>query len=394
MIDQVVTIAELERLGVRVRSVTENIDDTPTGKLMRNVKGAFNQFENDEKADRTTVGMKQAAKLGRFPFKAPIGYINVSRNRGHNLIPDPKTAPLISKAFDLFATGTYSKADVLKKVNTLGLTTSNGSPMPMQTLQRLLVNPIYAGWVTIPKWGMTCQGAFEPIVSQRVFDIVQDVLEGRKVVAKAYDHNNPDFPLRVFVRCAKCGAPFTGGWSTGKKKKYAYYRCRQSKCDLNNIGRDDLEASFIQLLKHLTPPPDLVAEFLTTVRSAWRGRQGDAETAFAAIQKRLDQIRRRKDKLVDTLLDGVITESTYREKDTRLSEDIDAAEVDLRQVESQFLDLEGVLTFAEKIISSPARLWLESSLDQRQRLQHFSPMASRLMEEDLEHLQLLHSLAC
>jgi hypothetical protein len=52
-----------------------------------------------------------------------------------------------------------------------------------------------------------------------------------------------------------------------------------------------------------------------------------------------------------------------------VSEDIDAAEVELRQVESQFLDLEGVLTFAEKIITSPARLWLESSLDQRQRLQ-------------------------
>ena len=45
---------------------------------------------------------------------------------------------------------------------------------------------------------------------------------------------------------------------------------------------------------------------------------------------------------MDTLLDGVITESTYREQDARLSEDIDAAEVELRQVESQFLGLEGV----------------------------------------------------
>ena len=37
--------------------------------------------------------------------------------------------------------------------------------------------------------------------------------------------------------------------------------------------------------------------------------------------------------------------------------------------ESQFLDLEGVLIFAEKIVTGPARLWLESSVDQRQRLQ-------------------------
>jgi len=60
---------------------------------------------------------------------------------------------------------------------------------------------------------------------------------------------------------------------------------------------------------------------------------------------------------------------TCKEQDSRLSEDIDAAEVELRQAESQFLDLEGVLTFAEKIITSPVRLWLESSVDQRQRLQ-------------------------
>ena len=123
------------------------------------------------------------------------------------------------------------------------------------------------------------------------------------------------------------------------------------------------------MLKHLTPAPDLVAEFMTTVRGAWKGRQGDAEAAYAAIQQRLDHARQRKDKLVDLRIDGDINQATYKEKDERLSTDIEAAEVELRQVESQFLDLEGVLAFAEKIITSPARLWLESSLDQRQRLQ-------------------------
>jgi len=44
------------------------------------------------------------------------------------------------------------------------------------------------------------EGSFEPIVRQHIFDTVQDVLLGRKVVAKAYDHNNPGFLLRVFVR--------------------------------------------------------------------------------------------------------------------------------------------------------------------------------------------------
>ena len=68
-------------------------------------------------------------------------------------------------------------------------------------------------------------------------------------------------------------------------------------------------------------------------------------------------------------LDGDIDQQTYDEQSARLSREIYDAEQELRQAESNFLDLEGVLVFAEKIITSPARLWLESTLDQRQRLQ-------------------------
>ena len=369
MLDQLFTEKELKDVGIRLESVREPTEDTALGRLHRNTLAVYNQFDNDNRSERTVAGMTQAAKVGRFPFKAPIGYINVSQHRGHNLIPDPRTAPLIRKGFELFATGLQSQAEVLKQLNSLGLTTRKGTPMSAQSFQKLLVNPVYAGWVSIPTWGLKCQGSFEPIVSQIDFDTVQDLIQGRKIVAKAYDHNNPDFPLRVFLRCGLCGSPVTGGWSTGKRKKYAYYRCRQSQCDLNNIGRDDLESKFIQLLKRLTPAPELVADFTSTVRGEWTRRQGDAEAAYAAVQQKLTKVRQRKDKLVDLRLDGDIDQTTYEQQDERLNKDIEAAQVELRKVESQFLDLDGVLTFAEKIVTSPARLWLESSVDQRQKLQ-------------------------
>ena len=101
MEDQLRAMAELRTAGVMLRSVMENIDETASGKLMRNIYGAFNQFDNDRKAERTILGMKKAASVGRFPFKAPLGYINVSAQSGRNLIADPKSAPLIQKAFEL-----------------------------------------------------------------------------------------------------------------------------------------------------------------------------------------------------------------------------------------------------------------------------------------------------
>lgn len=52
--------ALLQSLGISLRSATEPIDDTSTGKLMEGVLAAFAQFDNDQRSDRTRAGMKAA----------------------------------------------------------------------------------------------------------------------------------------------------------------------------------------------------------------------------------------------------------------------------------------------------------------------------------------------
>ena len=113
MLDQLLTEKELREVGVRLESAREPTEDTAVGRLHRNMLAVYCQFDNDSRSERPIAGMSQAAKIGRFPFKAPLGYINVSQQRGHNLIPDPNTSPLIRKAFELFATGTRSDFGIL-----------------------------------------------------------------------------------------------------------------------------------------------------------------------------------------------------------------------------------------------------------------------------------------
>jgi site-specific DNA recombinase len=69
----------LQSLGISLRSATEPIDDTSTGKLMEGVLAAFAQFDNDVRSDRTRAGMRAALELGRWTFLAPFGYINAPR---------------------------------------------------------------------------------------------------------------------------------------------------------------------------------------------------------------------------------------------------------------------------------------------------------------------------
>src|SRR5436190_23703585 len=103
--------AHLKSLGISLRSATEPIDDTSTGKLMEGVLAAFAQFDNDTRSDRTRAGMRTALEQGRWTFIPPVGYLNAPKWSGKSLAPDPDRAALVTKAFEEFATGRFTKEE-------------------------------------------------------------------------------------------------------------------------------------------------------------------------------------------------------------------------------------------------------------------------------------------
>ena len=121
--------SHLQSLGISLRSATEPIDDTSTGKLMEGVLAAFAQFDNDVRSDRTRAGMRAALELGRWVFLAPIGYINAPRAMGKSLIPDPQRGPLVRRAFNEYATGWFTKQQLLQQVTAWGLRNRHGRPL-------------------------------------------------------------------------------------------------------------------------------------------------------------------------------------------------------------------------------------------------------------------------
>ncbi len=369
---QAMVLAQLERGGVRLRSVMEIVDETPAGRFMRNMCGAVNQFDNDRKAERTKLGMQRAVSIGRWPFTAPIGYLNLQSERVEgrpNLIPDPERAPIVRKAFELFATGTQTKRQVLRTITTLGLTTRAGKPLSAQTFQSLLANPIYAGWIVIPTWGTRDRGSHEPIVSDELFHQTQELLDGRKTSVTAHDRNNPDFPLRVFVRCGRCGTPITGAWAKGKGGRYAYYWCRKSSCRGVRARRDDLEGQFAALLESLAPESRYIRLFQTVMREVWNEKQADARSLLTAAKRKLTELGDRKNRLVDLLMEGKLSQQDYDDRRVRLQGEIESAETAVREADLDSLDVDAVLQFAERLVRRPKQLWLGSGLAQRQRLQ-------------------------
>jgi site-specific DNA recombinase len=139
--------AFLKSLGISLRSATEPIDDTSTGKLMEGVLAAFAQFDNDVRAERTRAGMRTALEQGRWTFIPPVGYLNAPKWTGKSLMPDPDRGALVTRAFEEFATGRFTKEEVLDSVTRLGLRTRIGSTMNPQSFGRMLTNRLYTGFI-------------------------------------------------------------------------------------------------------------------------------------------------------------------------------------------------------------------------------------------------------
>ena len=72
--------------------------------------------------------MKAALELGRWTFLAPIGYLNAPRAMGKSLMPDPERAPIVRRVFEEYATGRFTKEQLLKQARAWGLTNRRAVP--------------------------------------------------------------------------------------------------------------------------------------------------------------------------------------------------------------------------------------------------------------------------
>lgn len=372
-LDHGVIGAYLKGLGVTLRSATEPIGDTSIGKLTENMLASYAQFDNDVRSERTIVGMRAAIESGRWTFHAPLGFVRQRDGSGRATIaPDPDRAALVRKAFELCAGGLYNKRALLRIVSDMGLKTLRGEPVSPQTFDKMLRNRMYAGWLSVASWAdlEPKRGDFEAIISDELFERAQAVLDGRRVPVTKYRRNHPDFPLRVFARCCVCDVGLTGSWSSGRTRRYAYYRCHTARCRAVNVTKTDLEDGFVRYLDAMVPKPEYVRLFGEIVRDVWKQAEAGAAETRRRLQGKLDDLTGKKDQLVEAFVyRRAIDESTYQREADRIGEEIALSKTALHDATLDELDVEGVLAFAQYVLTKPGRLWIEASLEQRQRFQ-------------------------
>ena len=354
--------------GIRLRSVTETIDESPNGRFMESVIAAMAQFDNDVRAERTIAGMKEAIGQGRWVWAAPLGY---QRNRAPgsvSLIPDDSTASIVRQAFDLYAAG-VGRRDLLRTLEATGLRTRSGKPLTAQSLHNVLKNPIYVGRIRATAWSIERPGDFEPLVSDDLFNRVQRRLRGKDVAPEPRLRNHPEFPLRRFVKCGHCHTPMTGSRSRGRSRSYAYYHCRKG-CAGASVPKGVLEQQFVTLLEALQPRPEYLRLFRAIVLDTWQSERRRAGDVRAVLEQRISELRARIERVESAFLyDRSIDRRTYEGQLAKLREDLTLAEMERNAAQLEQLDIDGVLAFASHVLSNSAALWNAAGPDERASLQ-------------------------
>ena len=270
----------LRRKGVRVVSITEHADDSPTGKLMEAIIESVDEFYSENLAQEVVRGMREAASRGFFlGSKAPFGYTRVKISDGAKERPtlevDTATAPVVREIFESSLSGNGLK-EICKTLNGRGITnrgkhwnkgglhyllTNRGKHWNKGGLHYLLTNEAYTGAAV---WGRTSkvekaqepvrvEGAWPALVSRELFDAVQEAMRDRAPKVQRPARVGSKFLLSGLLKCGVCGRPYRA--QGAKSGQFAYYICGTlftegaGTCSARYLNAPRLEAFVVEKIR-------------------------------------------------------------------------------------------------------------------------------------------------
>lgn len=361
--DYAIVKQKLQKYGTEIRSVSEKIDDTPSGKLMEVMLSGFAEFDNNVRTERSVNGMKERIKQGVWVWQAPLGYYRTEK--GGNITPDPKLAPYIKMAFAEYAKGTYTFESLAQYLNDRGFVSRHGKPVIYQMVEKILKNPIYCGIIRV--WDMESKGAFEPIIDENLFYLCQ------KDGTKSYKPRlavNHDFPLRKLAVCQLCSQPLTGSHSRGHMgKRYPYYHHHKQTCSYAKfIPKEHFEQLFVEYLNEISPNLEYEKAFKAIVIDIWKNNCRGFHENNDKIRKEITDLERQKQRVFDLHQNGVYTDTDFIAQKNIISKKIAQKDTLIHDKRIDEFNMDEALEFCFNEVRNSAKTWLKYADKPEKRL--------------------------
>lgn len=368
-------ISSLKKLGIEPQAIEQPLDmSIPENKMMLAVYLTAPEIENDRRSLNVKHGMRQARKEGRWMGVAPPGYKNKVRENGQKYVDiDEPQASHMRWAFEQIAAGVLQTSEIYRLAQKRGLQCS------LNSFWAAIRNVGYCGLIFIAKYkdeeAHTVPGQHDALVSESLFEKVQEVLDGRKKEfgiggKKGVTITVPEMlPLRGFLLCDRCNRMLTGSATKGRNKRFYYYHCRSS-CGWREKAEVVNRAFLYELKKFILKPgmAEVYEEVLKDIFSSSRN--------ILAVEKRntlteIKETNARITKARDLLLSDAITSEDYKvvrlDCETKLKK-LDIKLQDLAADKTGEIDKDGLIYKAVENFKKLDMMYLNADIEGKRKI--------------------------
>ena len=360
-------INTLRKFGVDPQAIEQPLDMTiPESKMMLAVYLAAPEVENDRRALNVFHGMRRAKKEGRWMATAPKGYVNKTTEDGKKYItPKEPEATILKWVFEEISQAQLAIDQIRQEANRKGLKIGRAQ------FWDLIHNPIYCGKIYIPPYrneeGSFAQGLHDPIISERLFFEVQNLINGRKrksgfTKIKARD----SFPLRGYLLCPDCHRSLTASTSSGRSKKYSYYhRLTPCKC---RFHADTTNEKFHQHLTSFVPCGDFTDLLELAIAQSYQLQHAQRFASRKATLTQLDAVNLRLRHARELLADQKIEPDDFRELKADCQQKIELLEAQLESNPVTHNNSSTLLKKAIKTLTQIDSLYQNGTVEEKRQI--------------------------
>jgi site-specific DNA recombinase len=339
-LDDAVLYQRLVGMGITLVSASENIDETPAGRLMHGMLATFAEYYSNNLSTEVKKGLRRKHELGGTPFKPPIGYVSAQRQAGaqgvRGVVLDQERAPLVRLAFQLYVTGDWALRALGTYLAEQGLRSRGTAKYPERVLgpnriHELLKNPYYMG---IVKWdGRSYTGRHPTLVDAETFEQVQVILAAQRISGERPQLHH--HYLRSTVYCDQCGGRLLFGRHRNHAGvHYEYFSCtnravrqRRIRCDASgHYSVPRVEDYVEQLYRNVHLSPEVMQQVRTELRDELANRAGLVERQAEHHERTLKQIEAKQEKLVQLYYDELVTIDVFERQQIKLKAEAKAAQ--------------------------------------------------------------------
>ena len=357
--DSAIYIAsELKKTGINIVAVTQPIDtNSHAGALQQNIQFIFSKYDNDLRRQKSIDGMKEKLLRGEWIGHVPIGYSFVKGAEKQTIIINEK-GELIKQAFEWRANGmTYEQ--IIDKLKCFEI------DIPKQTMTGIFKNPFYCGYIShnLLK-GEIVKGNHPALIDEDLFFRANEIktTSGFKV-----NKANDNLPLKVFVKEAETGTPFTG--YIVRKKGLYYYKANRVGLKINRSATM-MHSKFVELLKSYTIDEKHIEPLKIQLQYTFENLTETNSDEKKAISLKLNQVDEDFYQLRKRNSRGLVLNDIYEEFSKELIEEKENLMKQLEKLNFQLSNPKELINYSCNLSSKLATVWASGDYYQKQSFQN------------------------